>query len=683
MLTRKLGILFLVTCLILITVPDVLGDPSAPVVYVSGDRSGDFNCDGKDDHVQINQALAHVAENSGYTTVYLKGPFTYVIDETLLIGSNTILEGDSSAKIKLVSNAGWIAWKPMIKERSFGSHDITIRGFTIDGNREENTNIASGKDYYNLIHLTGCKNINVYNMHLTNNHGNGLKTDKCTNVKFYNNEVYLLGHNGLYASSCSGVEAYNNEITCRTNSALRLYNSNKASFYDNVITSEGFGGVGIEIQKYGTSTMDDIEVYNNVIYKTALAGIWIFGSGSYPTSAANVYIHHNRIYDTGTKSSNSIIGGIVSDGFSGLIENNVIDGAYGAGIVQKNVYSSAPSGSGYVLTVKNNIITNTRSGPGISNSLTGTHSFFLKNNCFYGNTGRNYNNVKASSSDIAADPQYVDRSNHNYRLKSTSPAIDTGVYAETAEVEAENTTSTNDQTTVNKTSVTEIEEVDAENATVTNDQTIATEIVPEQEIDTPTAEENSTGIIIDNRLIEDSPDIVYQNKSYLDIGGRPGVGKYRELLLFDLSAYKDAEISNATFSLYWFYPDGQERPEDAVIEVYRPATSWNSENVTWNSRDNGILWAQPGGDWFDKNNVSQGDIPFATITLNGTSLPDNRYYELNVTDLVKEYVSGRYENTGFLIKTHTEDADYVAFYSSDIENEDKRPKLSIEKKAEI
>lgn len=40
-------------------------------------------------------------------------------------------------------------------------------------------------------------------------------------------------------------------------------------------------------------------------------------------------------------------------------------------------------------------------------------------------------------------------------------------------------------------------------------------------------------------------------------------------------------------------------------------------------------------------------------------------------------------NTGFLIKIHAEDADYVAFYSSDIENEDQRPKLNIKEKAEI
>ena len=95
---------------------------------------------------------------------------------------------------------------------------------------KENTNVISGDGYHNLIHLSDCQNISVYNMHLTNNHGDGLKIDNCSNIKFYNNEAYLLGHDALYATYRSNVEAYNNTITCRTNSGLRLYNTNHVEF---------------------------------------------------------------------------------------------------------------------------------------------------------------------------------------------------------------------------------------------------------------------------------------------------------------------------------------------------------------------------------------------------------------------------------------------------------------------
>ena len=444
---RMLKLFFITVFLILTYLPVALCMTPAPVVYVAGDGSGDFNCSGDNDQVQINEALTYVAENAEYTTVHLKGPFTYIIDDTLQIGSNTTLEGDSNATIKLASSAGWSSDKPLIKGKSSGSNGITIRGFTIDGNREGNTNVVSGDGYYTLIHLSSCQNINVYNMNLTNNHGDGLRADNCSNIKFHDNEAYLLGHDVLYAIVCSNVEAFNNTITCRTNSGLRLYNTNHASFYNNTITSRGSGGAGIEIQKEGSdSSMDDIEIYNNIIHDTALSGILVFGSGNYSTSSVNVHIHHNQIYDTGTNSGSEIVGGILSEGFNLLIENNVIDGAYGSGIAQKETYYLSPEGSGYVMTVKNNIITNTRGskaeeGYGIYNQLTNTHSFVLQNNSLYNNSGGNYKSVQASPWDITEDPLYADRDKHDYHLKSkvgrwdgsswvndniSSPCIDAG-----------------------------------------------------------------------------------------------------------------------------------------------------------------------------------------------------------------------------------------------------------------
>src|SRR5690606_15473986 len=66
------------------------------------------------------------------------------------------------------------------------------------------------------------------------------------------------------------------------------------------------------------------------------------------------------------------------------------------------------------------------------------------------------------------------------------------------------------------------------------------------------------------------------------------------------------------------------------------------------------------------------------LTFKGSVVPDNRYYELDVTDLVKEYTSGKYENTGFLIKARTESNDYIAFYSSDCGNQSQVPKLQLD-----
>jgi hypothetical protein len=189
---RQLVILFLVGCFILASTPNALCRSAAPIIYVAGDGSGDFKCDGKDDHVQINQALKFVVENSksGYTTVHLKGPFTYTIDDTLLIGSNTILEGDSTAVIKLANNAGWPTMKPLIQQMSsLGNDNIVIRGFEVNGNRNGNSGVSLGKGYYNIIYFAHCNNVKVYNMFMHDGTGDGLRIRDGKNIQFYNNKI--------------------------------------------------------------------------------------------------------------------------------------------------------------------------------------------------------------------------------------------------------------------------------------------------------------------------------------------------------------------------------------------------------------------------------------------------------------------------------------------------------------
>ncbi|KKG43720.1 disaggregatase related repeat-containing protein, partial [Methanosarcina mazei] len=185
---------------------------------------------------------------------------------------------------------------------------------------------------------------------------------------------------------------------------------------------------------------------------------------------------------------------------------------------------------------------------------------------------------------------------------------------------------------------------------------------------------------IDNRLREASPDSVYQDSAFIDVGGMNDA-RYRDVIWFDLDEFNDTtEVTDSTLSLYWYYPAGNERPDDTVIEVYRPASEWNSSYVNWNKKDKNVAWKNAGGDWYDKNGITQGDTPYASIALKGSELPDNKYHEIDVTELVNEYVSGKYENTGFLIKARNENNNYIAFYSNECGKETQKPSLNITKK---
>lgn len=185
-------------------------------------------------------------------------------------------------------------------------------------------------------------------------------------------------------------------------------------------------------------------------------------------------------------------------------------------------------------------------------------------------------------------------------------------------------------------------------------------------------------IISDNRLREEAPNITESDGEYIDVGKRSDGGIYRGIIIFNLSSLNQTNrTEEATLSLFWYYPENKMRSKDTVLEVYRPV-KWCEEHVTWQQKESNGPWKNSGGDWYDKNGVFQGSTPYATITISGDEIPDNRYYDLNVTELVQEYISGKYENTGFLIKAREEDENYIAFYSSNWQNENQKPKLTIE-----
>ena len=430
------------------TSPSNIATPSSKTIFVAGDGTGDFNCNGSNDQVEINQALSYVAENPQFTTVHLKGPNTYIISDSIFIGSNTVLEGDPTAVIKLEDKADWPVFKPLITQmNSTGTHGVTVKGFEIDGNHDNNEDRKNGEAYYNMIYFSWSKNIQVHDMYMHDGNGDGLRIEGGSSIQFYDNRIYKLGHDGLHAINGDNVEAWNNRITCRTDSGLRAGDSNHVKFHDNIIDSFynwSAGGPGIQIEK-STGTVNDVEIYNNTIHDTYGPGIWLIGYGkAYPREEAqNVRIHNNIFYNTGTNPSIDWVGGIVTSGFyDTLIENNVFDSVYHAAIIDmypsiSNDTNSAnnlsPHGNGYVIIVRNNIIVNTRkrtkdpqgTGYGVINYYPGTSSFVLENNCLYNNTGGNYLNAN-STTDIYADPLFVDQSNHDYHLKSNSPCIDAG-----------------------------------------------------------------------------------------------------------------------------------------------------------------------------------------------------------------------------------------------------------------
>ena len=411
------------------------------IIYVDTNNNGDFICDGVDDHIEINQALDKVANDNTLTTVHLNGPNTYWINNTLLMGNNTTLTGDSTATIKLIDNASLGYLIPFISNIPGNNHDFIIQGFKINGNNE-NQSVLQGRGYHNMMSFNNCSNIKVTNMRLEHGQGDGLKVEHTypyigtpANIIFSNNSIYKLGHDALYTMRLNHIIAANNDVFTRTNSAFRLSASGNAKIYNNTIHSELAGwstGPGIQLDKRSGYISDNVEIYNNTLHTLNGAGIWITGGDAdHVIRAQHVHIHHNILYNIGqywtdTGYSNAAI--TIGQFNNTIIENNVINDGGHAGI-KRYIYNTYHMNSQFTTIVRNNIIINCKKNvaAGIWNYDDTNHKFISKYNCIYNNTGGNYNGQNIiSTNDIHVNPLFVNQSNNDYHLQSLSPCIDIG-----------------------------------------------------------------------------------------------------------------------------------------------------------------------------------------------------------------------------------------------------------------
>lgn len=399
-----------------------IAQAAPPVVYVAGDGSGDFNCDGVSDQIEINEALDFVATHDSYTTVHLKGNHIYWIDDTIEIPANTILEGDDDAVIKLIDHANWNQkFKPLIAQKGYqpasilgepNTHtgNITIRGFEIDGNRE-NQNEPSGKSYYTLIQLQNCYNVEINDMYLHNNLNDAVRlindtVGEAVNSTFHDNRIQASGHDGFYIINANQFEVKNNYITNnRVNSGIRTTRCNHLVIKDNVIGNDysktPSGGAAIQIQTSAGTPINDVKIQDNYLYGYFTEyGIWLDSpvTDETPEIHRDIRIYHN-IIRAFTKA------GIGIEGFQNtLIENNTIDGN-GAGI--SFVGTPENTNSGFTTIVRNNIITGSKNGGyGLDNHCPDTHTFISDYNDIYGNAGGHYYNA-SSETDIHVNPLYV------------------------------------------------------------------------------------------------------------------------------------------------------------------------------------------------------------------------------------------------------------------------------------
>lgn len=341
---------------------------------------------------------------------------TYTLTDSIVLQSNTILEGEPGTVIKLIDNAGWKTWTPLVIGTSV--HNITIRNIEFDCNGDNQANAPTwsghngnqhsnrGMGNYNIIHVIDCDSITVCNCLMHDGLCDGFRVKTSTNIKFYNNTAYRLGHDCFFGIDSQNIECYNNRLTTRTDDALRIWNSAHVRFYNNVIDSQldsvgGNPGIQIEDSK---GTITDVEICNNIITKTWGAGIWLISYDQGVNNNQGILIHHNLFWQVGQSYNIQYTSGIVNDGCKGTkIYNNCFDGT------RNNAFRNQIRGQ--ETQIKDNIFTDTLSHVAISQTGTGFSiadlvdaGLSINNNCFYNN--QNGNLYKCTSlEDDTQDPK--------------------------------------------------------------------------------------------------------------------------------------------------------------------------------------------------------------------------------------------------------------------------------------
>ena len=165
-------------------------------------------------------------------------------------------------------------------------------------------------------------------------------------------------------------------------------------------------------------------------------GVYYFMYGLYSVGSATsvlgeVHAAYNEYgiyseYDLGTTIQNSLVhsnavSGIHVTGSSGVVAHNTLWGnGFGGG-------TTAGAGavglrSGATVQVANNIIVSNDDGLNCDGCLGS-----LGYNLVWGNTTDYVNDASAASTDLSVDPLFMSATEGDYRLSSTSPAIDAGV----------------------------------------------------------------------------------------------------------------------------------------------------------------------------------------------------------------------------------------------------------------
>jgi hypothetical protein len=424
---------------------------------LSDGSSATYNCDGIDDHIQINQALEYVKTNGGIVSLSAD---TFVIDSALYFaGNHTTLQGIGmdQTTIKLVDNAGWSYYYqdgtpewirhetgPMILNKKEANHNLSVKNLKIDGNKYnqsifnpitnetiQNTpdsHVFDGQGHYVAIDFRkqpgsteSVSDILFSHVFIYENSDDGLVVNNGTNITVEFCKGVRGGHSIVYFLDPINLVVKNCDLMVTSNSGIRWYDGNHIVIQNNHIYGEpektGNSNFCIQMTSGQSATItDDLIIEGNKLEFSAGAGIALDAKES--SGAKDFIIRNNTIFqcgNSGTTENMREAGGINLKNITNtLIENNTIVNCIGGGIrLGGNVGFNTEwtYETGLTAIIKNNIITNTIEGgnstaSGYGIDIASGNSAICTFNNVWGNDEGNYFGCIPDVGSISVDPKF-------------------------------------------------------------------------------------------------------------------------------------------------------------------------------------------------------------------------------------------------------------------------------------
>jgi type IV pilus assembly protein PilA len=259
----------------------------------------------------INQAI-NAANLANKSVLLFDG--TYTINDSILLGNNTRLKGESKNTIIKLENNHSVSEIDLIENKDTENRNISISNLLVDGNKDNQDSSYHVVD----IKLTNVNKLSLNNIEVKGSLIEGIYLNTCTYAVI---ESISSNNNGYFQQDASGIQIDNSNNININNSVFEnngfhgilLSSSTNNIITNSIVRNNGYDGIRIQWDSKN-NTFDKITSNNNF-------------RGIYITTASETNIIKNTVFDSNYN------GVCFNSSWENTISDSTIKNSTGVGVV--------------------------------------------------------------------------------------------------------------------------------------------------------------------------------------------------------------------------------------------------------------------------------------------------------------------------------------------------------------